>query len=273
MEQSINLTSIGNARELGGFSVGDAVVKHGVLLRTASLTSISDEDMDRLTKEYHLYAVMDLRMSSERKHAPDMDIPGVENLFFPVVELEDYEDGGVNMGRALADPDIDRFEIMKIAVQAGMLDEHLYERFLFSDRGKKAYRDMFATLLELPEGRSVLWHCTDGKDRAGVASMLVLAALGADRDVIIRDYMLTNVYNQKKIDEHREALRGSLLTPEYQEIAMFGYGAVYEKYMINALTAMEDRYGSTTGYISEELGVGEPELEELHRKFCLDMEG
>lgn len=268
MEQSINLTSIGNARELGGFSVGDAVVKHGVLLRTASLTSISDEDMDRLTKEYHLYAVMDLRMSSERKHAPDMDIPGVENLFFPVVELEDYEDGGVNMGRALADPDIDRFEIMKIAVQAGMLDEHLYERFLFSDRGKKAYRDMFATLLELPEGRSVLWHCTDGKDRAGVASMLVLAALGADRDVIIRDYMLTNVYNQKKIDEHREALRGSLLTPEYQEIAMFGYGAVYEKYMINALTAMEDRYGSTTGYISEELGVGEPELEELHRKFC-----
>ncbi|MBR0120092.1 MAG: tyrosine-protein phosphatase [Eubacterium sp.] len=268
MEQSINLTSIGNARELGGFSVGDAVVKHGVLLRTASLTSISDEDMDRLTKEYHLYAVIDLRMSSERKHAPDMDIPGVENLFFPVVELEDYEDGGVQMGRALADPDVDRFEIMKIAVQAGMLDEHLYERFLFSDRGKKAYRDMFATLLELPEGRSVLWHCTDGKDRAGVASMLVLAALGADRDVIIRDYMLTNEYNKTKIDKHREALRGSPLTPEYREIAMFGYGAVYEKYMINALTAMEDRYGSTTGYISEELGVGEPELEELHRKFC-----
>ncbi|MBQ4462938.1 MAG: tyrosine-protein phosphatase [Eubacterium sp.] len=268
MEQSINLTSIGNARELGGFSVGDAVVKHGVLLRTASLTSISDEDMDRLTKVYHLYAVIDLRMSSERKHAPDMDIPGVENLFFPVVELEDYEDGGVQMGRALADPDVDRFEIMKIAVQAGMLDEHLYERFLFSDSGKKAYRDMFATLLELPEGRSVLWHCTDGKDRAGVASMLVLAALGADRDTILRDYMLTNEYNKTKIDKHREVLRGSPLTPEYREIAMFGYGAVYEKYMINALTAMEDRYGSTTGYISEELGVGEPELEELHRKFC-----
>ena len=51
----------------------------------------------------------------------------------------------------------------------------------------------FATALELiarsiHDGRSVVYHCTAGKDRTGVLTALLLAALGVDDDTIADDY-------------------------------------------------------------------------------------
>ena len=37
-----------------------------------------------------------------------------------------------------------------------------------------------------------LWHCTAGKDRSGVITAYVLAALGVGKEEIIRDYMRSN---------------------------------------------------------------------------------
>ena len=50
----------------------------------------------------------------------------------------------------------------------------------------KAYKDFFRLLIEVDsETNAVLWHCTDGKDRAGLAAALLLAALGADMKTIL----------------------------------------------------------------------------------------
>jgi protein-tyrosine phosphatase len=37
----------------------------------------------------------------------------------------------------------------------------------------------------------VLFHCTAGKDRTGVIAALLLSIVGADRDVVVRDYAMT----------------------------------------------------------------------------------
>ena len=41
-------------------------------------------------------------------------------------------------------------------------------------------------------GNGVLWHCTQGKDRTGIAAASLLMALGVERKEIMRDYMRTN---------------------------------------------------------------------------------
>ena len=46
-----------------------------------------------------------------------------------------------------------------------------------------------------------LFHCTAGKDRTGVASMLILLALGADIDTVKNDYMLSNFYRVKSNEQ------------------------------------------------------------------------
>jgi protein-tyrosine phosphatase len=45
-------------------------------------------------------------------------------------------------------------------------------------------------LLEQPTPQ--VFHCTAGKDRTGFAAALLLSALGADRETIEHDYLLTN---------------------------------------------------------------------------------
>lgn len=62
--QSINLQSVGNARELGGYLTKDGQkIKRGVLLRTAGLNKISSEDVTRLTKIYNLSVIADFSLN------------------------------------------------------------------------------------------------------------------------------------------------------------------------------------------------------------------
>lgn len=267
MKQMINLTSVGNARELGGYAVKDGIIKNGLLLRSAGLYGISPEDIETLRSEYNLGLVADFRMSYEQQEVPDPEIPEAQNRFFPVMELYDFEGFDPKYEAILSDPGSDRLELMKTAAEMGLLDDKLYVDFIFGDRGKQAYRDFFKCLLELNEGRAVLWHCTDGKDRTGIAAMLILVALGADRKTIIDDYLLTNEYNSKKIQMTKAGLEQKHLPQNFLELALFGAGAVYEKYMTNALDAMTERCGSPEGYLSDMIGVGKNECEELRKKF------
>lgn len=267
MEHALKLTSVGNARELGGFAAGGKTVKHGVLLRTASLAALSPEDKSILETTYRVATVVDLRMSVERELSPDPVISGAENVFLPVLEMADYPGYDPELAKRFFAPDADRLAMMKTAVELGMLSDRLYVDFLFSERGKTAYRGLFRALLELPEGRAILWHCADGKDRTGVAAMLILTALGAANQTILEDYLLTNAYNAEKLAVVRAGLERAPMTPELREMILFSSGAVHERFMTNALDAMTERCGSPEGYLARELGVGAAECDALRQKY------
>lgn len=66
----------------------------------------------------------------------------------------------------------------------------LYRAMMQSESALAAYRDFFDLLLAGPQ--TLLWHCSAGKDRAGIAAALVLCALGVSRQEIMEDYLLTN---------------------------------------------------------------------------------
>ena len=51
-EQQIGLTSVHNARQLGGYRIGDKCVKADLLLRSARLSDLSAEDSTLLADKY-----------------------------------------------------------------------------------------------------------------------------------------------------------------------------------------------------------------------------
>ena len=62
----MELKSVANARELGGYKTADGrTVKSDVLLRTGRLDDISDEDKYILRNEYHVSDVIDFSMDME----------------------------------------------------------------------------------------------------------------------------------------------------------------------------------------------------------------
>ena len=63
-EKSVPLYSIQNARELGGYMTSDGrKIKNGVLLRTAKLKGISDDDIRILKDLYRLQHIIQVWMS------------------------------------------------------------------------------------------------------------------------------------------------------------------------------------------------------------------
>jgi protein-tyrosine phosphatase len=64
-----------------------------------------------------------------------------------------------------------------------------YVRMVF-DHAERWAR--FLRLLAEPERYSVLYHCTAGRDRTGVATLLLLETLRVPRTVIVEDYLRSN---------------------------------------------------------------------------------
>lgn len=268
--QAIDIPGVGNARELGGYAVGETRVKEGVLLRSAGLANVTPEAIERLQNMYRVQTVIDFRMSVEQGVRPDPKVPGAEGVHVPVVELEDFsapEELRRRVGELFGDMGANRMELFEIVYGLGMVGPELYVRFLTGERGRKGFAAFFQKLLELEEGRAILWHCTDGKDRTGCAAMLVLFALGATRETVLADYLLTNEYNAAVLDAVRKQVAAHPMPAEKRDALLFMSGGVLEGYLARAIEVLEEGYGSVEGYLREEIGVGEEERERLRSVF------
>ena len=73
--QLIGLTSAHNARQLGGYQIGNQRIKDNLLLRTAKISELSEEDSTMLCDQYKVQCVYDFRGKKESLSAPDI-IPG-----------------------------------------------------------------------------------------------------------------------------------------------------------------------------------------------------
>lgn len=174
-----------NTRDLGGKpAAGGKTVAPRLLLRGEALGNAAPEDIRRLINDYRLRLVIDLRMDLEVEHLPDPVIPGVKTMrldllddsFFGIARDEYSVEAWLRM---FDDPAVSAEEVF-----AGM-----YGKLVFDERIRPMIRPLFEALLAC-DG-AALWHCSAGKDRAGVVTMLVLMALGVSREEIIKDYMAT----------------------------------------------------------------------------------
>ena len=266
-DQSIHLHSIRNARELGGYMTVDGRrIRSGKLLRTACLNGISDEDVRLLTEVYRVEHIIDFRMDMELPGAEDPKIYGAEYHHLNVIDPSSFpvqedaqEDGGA----------FDLVQSVAYSEQIGAFDGRMYIGFLTSEIGKKAYADFFHILLCAGPDRAVLWHCTSGKDRTGIAAMLLLSAFGVDEEVIMEDFLLTNTYNAKRIEGTRAALQAQGFDDAFIEKAILVLDAISERTMRSAIAYLKQQYGSVVGYIRDGLHITPAEINSLKEKYLI----
>lgn len=269
--QSLSLTGVGNARELGGYAAADGrSVKRGVLLRSARLRDATDEDAQRLTEDYHLGVIVDLRSADEMENAPDVQIEGVTYRNFDIFgdeatvpeglleELDELEARGV---------ELDTVSMIRLYLKYGLYSDQFLVEILSADAGKDGYAQLFGELQALPEGEALLFHCSQGKDRTGCAAMLLLFALGVDEETVMEDYLLTNEFNAELIAEERQYLKENGAAEDEIDAYMLTMDQVFPALLNNAVAWMTENYGSPLGYITQGLGMSEEEITELRDKF------
>ena len=220
----IELRSVGNIRDLGGTETVNGCIRQGCLIRSAHLGYATQADVQHLRENHRLSKIIDLRTGGERTELPDHSF-GVEHLKLPI--FKEFK-AGISHETQEKQSAIPRME-------------DLY-RFIMTDRSSVAgFRSVLQTILthDYRKG-AVLWHCTEGKDRCGMTTVLVLMALGADRDTILEDYLETNKVNIPKA----RAMYEELLEQEGLEAAENVYQAYIadENYLYAAWDVMGDNY-------------------------------
>lgn len=259
--QLIGITSAHNARQLGGYQIGDQRIKDNQLLRTAKISELSEEDSTLLSDKYKVQCIYDFRGKKESLSAPDV-IPGKARylslaLSFSGEESETdtkFENEKQMIGMLLQYADHPSIQAMCTS---------MYDVIFFEESSQEVYRQFFADLLTVkPEDGAVLWHCTQGKDRAGSASAMLLAALGADRELIMADFILSKDYYDpmtSKIKAETESQQTVINT------LISANPAIFEA----TLNKVDEKYGSLRNYLTECLGVT-PEMMNVLRDRYLE---
>src|SRR5260370_17255457 len=78
-------------------------------------------------------------------------------------------------------------------------------------------REAFGAALRLlcaPGRLPLLYHCTGGKDRAGWMTAIVLTALGVPRELVLRDYLLSNDFHRTGYQKLRFDLVKTGIVPD-----------------------------------------------------------
>ncbi len=225
---------IPNMRDLGGIKTVDgAEISFGKLIRSASLVEAEKEDLKGISK------IIDLRTPQETIEKPDKTF-GVPYLHQPV--FVERVDGITREERArwVGAPNMDQ-------IYARITDHH-----------SASFRTTLLTIMEHDYTTgAVLWHCSEGKDRCGMTTALVLEILGVPRDVIMEDYLKTNLINLEKAKKIREKVREE----RGEEAAENVYKATiaHPSYLEASWDAMGD------DYIKGCLGIDEAIIEKFRK--------
>ncbi|GAA5155276.1 hypothetical protein GCM10025768_27840 [Microbacterium pseudoresistens] len=177
-----------NSRDTGGTPlVGGGATRTGVLYRSDALIDVTVAG-ERTLADSTIGTVVDLRTEAERVSAPNRLPNGrpFRTEALSIIEGAMAIPAGLDL-RAF-DPDAMAQMLTEIPTLAD-----LYLGMLAHAASSFA---QVARLVAAPEDSQhggVLIHCTAGKDRTGVATALLLDAVGADRDAVIADYAASEV--------------------------------------------------------------------------------
>jgi protein-tyrosine phosphatase len=180
----IDLEGVANARDLGGLPTEDGgKTVAGRLLRSDNLQELTPADIAKLTGEFGLTTVVDLRSTAELNSegpAPLDAVPSVAHRHHPVLP----EDGLAT--DAVADVLLTRNERDRNRHPGNAVTGH-YLGYL-EDRPDQ----IVAALRSVARAPgTALVHCAAGKDRTGVVIALALSVAGVRPDAIAADYAAT----------------------------------------------------------------------------------
>ncbi|MGK5094660.1 tyrosine-protein phosphatase [Deltaproteobacteria bacterium TL4] len=243
-ERKIPFKGCYNFRDLGGYPTKDGrKVKWGTVFRSDQLLRLNNEDLE-LLESLKIKVLCDLRHEEERKKAVNR-LP--ENNQIQSIHLPIYDerlDPGLIRKKLEVDPlkGIDYHQVMIDVYQDYIL------KFTYQ------FKEIFNKLLD-SSNLPLLFHCIGGKDRTGIASVLLLSALGVPENIVLYDYILTSAFTKNWLN--------SLSTQAQMPEPLIPLFVVHKDYIQGAFDGVNQTYGSLDAYLKEALDLDEAKCSAL----------
>ena len=254
-DRVIKFRGFSNFRDLGGYPAeADTQVKWGVLYRSGHLAKMKSSDLKRF-KQLGIDTIFDFRSNPEREKDPNRlpDSLNLRTISIPIL-----------------DPSTSSWaEDLKTAIQ-----NREFQDFDASEKMREWYQDLvvghvgqyrkFIHGVLNALGAPVLWHCTAGKDRTGIAAAILLRVLGVSQEIVEKDYLLSAKYA-----DQRKALIWMLRLSRGREAAetVQTFFQVQKGWIEAAFQAINAHWGDFETYSHEALGLSASQKDQLRNQF------
>ena len=245
--REVKLQGAVNFRDIGGYKTKDAKkVKMGLLYRSAALNTLTDADLTKIAG-LHIKYDFDFRGPYEVKTAPDKIPTGTKRISLPA--------GSENVGDS---------NYMKNMGKYLKSDSFMMSFYTVLTPFKDRYTPLFDSLLSNKIASPMLFHCTAGKDRTGIAAALILYALGVDEQTIFEDYEATNYYRR---NENAKTITQMTKYYGLDEKTASNLMGAKKEYIAATFDTIRAKYGSIDAYLQKELGLNTSKINKLKKAY------
>ena len=239
MTTHIPLDGALNRRDIGGYRGHDgANLKTGLVFRSDNLNTLTDADLE-VFDGLGVRSVFDFRGDREVELQPSRFWSCVDNpVRVPIADDTVQEKTFVER--------VEARELVEVT------DTEVGESYISILEEKGHQFGPVLRAIASPTRRPLLFHCTAGKDRTGLAAALIHGICGVSRDDIIHDFELSNTY--------RLPTRLAALKDRFEPMGIDieplipALGAPPEA-MEMALDHLEANHGGVDGYVVGQLGL------------------
>jgi len=242
-----------NFRQLGGIRMKDGrTVRMNTLYRSGGLHLMNAQELEAV-RQLKIRTVLDLRDRWSQKRKPDPEIGAVHVSYdgLPAKGGESIDFSAAGFG--------------KKGEAAAAQIEKVRQYYLDMPYGYQAFHAMFDALRSGAE--PFLVHCTKGKDRTGLACILILLALGAEEETAMQDYLLSNEYRKNEIAAR--LAEGRSVAPDdpgYMTLMYLREG-VKEQLGREIIAEIRKRSGTFEQYMAQEYGWDDAVLNEFRNHY------
>ena len=238
-DRRVPLEGAVNFRDLGGYETGNGRrIKWGQVFRSDNLGRLTDRDISFLQR-IGIRKVCDFRTPAEAKKRPDRYPETGRNRYLHLpIQHGEYDPAGT-------------FERIKKGDIDWMTEAFMINGYIRNiDDFAGVWSTFFKTLAD-DSNRPLVFHCTGGKDRAGVCAALVLLTLGVPEETVIHDHGLSNLYIAAVLEKIYDQIRSYGVDPD--QIAP--YFTAPKNAIVAVVRHIRQTYGSAAGYLINKAGV------------------
>lgn len=231
----IEMNNIKNFRDIGGYYTSDNIqLKWGKIYRSADLSSATLYDQEKI-RRLKIKTVIDFRSEKTTRKYPILLHPSINKVTLPLAPMD-----AEKLDKELQNVNFNRSDAIRY-VQEAYVD--------IVENHKQQFGEMFDLLIN-EANYPILLSGSLGKDGVGIASYLILYAIGVPHNTILQDYMLSN----DLIDPAKAEIDAGNFSEPVQEAitAMLSANRSYINYVVEQINI---KYGSVDNYLEQELRV------------------
>ena len=244
------INSVSNFRDV---AIGSKMKKN-VLFRCAKLSTLIDEDIKKI-EDLSPHAIIDFRDPKEINKAPDNLSKDLSKKYISLPI------SASTLSRMVDQKNIDgdnKFTYEKVM-------EESYK--LYINNHKHVWKEFIKILLK-SNSHPIIFHCSAGKDRTGIASFIIQKLCDNPMELIFENYLLSNkllTINAATAEQTTASKKDDKLITK---VMLDTLSKVKKSYLISGINEIENQFESLENYIIQELGFNNADIKDLKKLYC-----